>query len=107
MFFIYAPEPALIEKARVGALYIFAGSIASLIAAVTSVFMKHPWWVWAFVAAPAVLVGGYELLDPTSLLRVIAAAVACPFAVVSLYWGYVRQRDLKYGNPRSHASLAA
>jgi hypothetical protein len=95
MFFIYAPEPALVERAKVGALYIFAGSFASLIAAVTSVFMKHPWWVCAFVAAPAVLVGGYELLDPTSLLRVVAAAVAFPFAVLGLYWGSVRQRDLK------------
>lgn len=95
-FFIYAPEPALVEKARVGALYIFAGSIASGAAAGMSVILIHPRWIWAFVAAPAVLVGGYELVDPTSLLRVLAAAVAFPFAVMGLYWGlrYVRQREV-------------
>jgi hypothetical protein len=32
-FFIYGPEPALEEKARVGALYVLSGSVMSLCAA--------------------------------------------------------------------------
>ena len=86
-FFVYAPEPAMIEKARVGALYVLAGSVASLAATGLSAFLGHPKWIWAFVAAPAVLVGGSTVLDPTSLFRHMAAVVAFPFAVAALYWG--------------------
>lgn len=92
MFFVYAPESALVEKSRIGALYIFAGSIASLAAAGLTVLMKRPWLISIFVAAPAVLVGGSELLDPTSLLRVVAAAVAFTFTIAGLWWGSLRQK---------------
>lgn len=83
-FFIYAPEPALIERSRVGGLYILAGSAASLGAAVWSIVRRSPLWVAAFVAAPAVLVGGAELVDPNSLIRHLAAIVAFPFAFAGL-----------------------
>ena len=87
MFFGYMPDPALVEDLRVGSLYIFAGALASLGAAVLSVFLRHPRWVIAFVAAPALLVGGAALLEPTSLLRHVAAVVAFPLALMGLYRG--------------------
>lgn len=96
-FFIYAPEPALIEKARVGALFILAGSVSSLGAAAMSVVQGHPKWIWAFTAAPAVLVGGSTVVDPTSLFRHLAAAVAFPFAIVALYWGLRHRRHPRPG----------
>jgi hypothetical protein len=86
-FFIYAPEPALIEKARIGALYILVGSVLSLAAAGMSAVLGHPKWIWACIAAPAVLVGGSTLMDPTSLIRHMTAFVAFPFAIAALYWG--------------------
>lgn len=86
-FFIYAPELALIERSRVGGLYILAGSAASLGAAGWSIVRRSPLWVAAFVAAPAVLVGGAELVDPNSLIRHLAAIVAFPFAFAGLYAG--------------------
>lgn len=84
-----------VNHLRVGALYIFAGSMASVAAASISVLLQHPGWIRAFVAAPAVLVGGYELVDPTRLPRVLAVAVAFPVAVGGLDWGLreVRQRE--------------
>jgi hypothetical protein len=86
-FFIYAPEPALIERSRVGGLYILAGSAASLVAAGWSIVRRSPQWVAAFVPAPAVLVGGAELVDPNTLIRHLAAVVAFPFAFTGLYAG--------------------
>ncbi|MCB5292435.1 hypothetical protein [Arthrobacter sp. SO3] len=53
MFFGYMPDPALVEDLRVGSLYIFAGALASLAAAVRSVFLRHPRWAIGFVAASA------------------------------------------------------
>lgn len=79
-FFIYAPEPALIERSRIGGRYILAGSVVSLVAAAWSIAGTGPLWVAAFVAAPAVLVGGAEVADPNSLIRHLAALVAFPFA---------------------------
>lgn len=69
MFFGFMPDPALVEDLRVGGLYILAGALASLAAVSWSVIMRHPRWVIAFVAAPAVLVGGAALIEPTSLIR--------------------------------------
>lgn len=86
-FFIYAPEPAMQEKPRVGALYVLAGSVMSLGAAGISAIFGHPKWIRPLVAAPAILVGGSTLMDPTSQFRHLAAAVAFPFSVVALYWG--------------------
>ncbi|MBO1268116.1 hypothetical protein [Arthrobacter cavernae] len=87
MFFGYMPDPALVEDLRVGGLYILAGALASLGATALSVILRHPRWVIAFVAAPAVLVGGAALIAPTSLIRHVVAAAAFPLAVVGLYWG--------------------
>jgi len=52
-FFIYAPEPALIERSKIGGLYLLAGSAASVGASVWSLIRRDPYWVAAFVAAPA------------------------------------------------------
>jgi hypothetical protein len=96
-FFIYAPEPALIERSRVGGLYILAGSAASFGASGWSIVRRTPLWVAAFVAAPAVLVGGAELVDPNGLIRHLAAVVAFPFAFAGLYAGLPprKSRNLK------------
>lgn len=91
-FFIYAPEPAMIERSRVGGLYILAGTAASLGAAVWSIIRRHALWVAAFVAAPAVLVGCAQLTDPNSLIRHVVALVAFPFAFGGLYAGVPLRR---------------
>lgn len=86
MFFGFMP-PALVEDLRVGGLYVLAGAVASLAATALSVILRHPRWVIVFVAAPAVLVGGAALIEPTSLIRHMVAVVAFPLAVAGLYWG--------------------
>jgi hypothetical protein len=94
-FFIYAPEPALIERSRVGGLYVLAGSAASLGAAGWAIVRRTPPWVAAFVAAPAVLVGGAELVDPNGLMRHLIAIVAFPFAFAGLYAGLPPRKSRK------------
>ena len=91
MFFGFTPEPALVEDARVGGLFILAGAVASLGAAVWSVLRGDPRWVTAFVAAPAVLVGGIALFAPYSLLRHFAAVAAFPLALAGLFGGLPRK----------------
>ena len=56
-FFVYEPVPAFIERLQVGRLFMLAGSVASLAAAIWSQVRGHPLWVTICVAAPAVLVG--------------------------------------------------
>ena len=97
MFFGFMPDPALVEDLRVGGLYILAGGLASLAAVAWSVIMRHPRWVIAFVAAPAVLVGGAALIEPTSLIRHVVAVVAFPLAVAGLYWGLRHRGYLRSG----------
>lgn len=84
MFFVWAPEPAMVEDARIGSLYIAAGSVPSVAASMWSHVRGNPVWVTLCVAAPAVLVGGTALLEPHSLLRHLAAVVAFPFAVAGI-----------------------
>lgn len=90
-FFIlgYHPVPGLEEDARVGSLYILGGSVASLAAAVWSFRRGHPHWVTAWVAAPAIVVGGVALLLPHSLLRQLGALLALPGAVAGMIGGLV------------------
>ncbi|MHA7263954.1 hypothetical protein ACX80W_12210 [Arthrobacter sp. TMN-37] len=73
--------PDFEKDARVGNLYILGGSAASLAAAVWSYLRGHPHWVTAFVAAPAVVVGGIALLAPHSTLRQVGALTALPAAL--------------------------
>lgn len=87
LFFGYMPEPPMVRDLHTGSLYILAGSVANLVAAVWSARRGHPPWVTAMVAAPAILVGGSTLINPTTLLRHLAAAVAFPFAIGAVYWG--------------------
>jgi hypothetical protein len=91
LFFGFTPEPALVEDARVGGLFILAGAVASLGAAVWSALRGDPRWVTAFVAAPAVLVGGIALFAPYSLLRHFAAVAAFPLALAGLFGGLPRK----------------
>jgi hypothetical protein len=98
-FFIagYHPVPGLEEDARVGSLYILGGSAASLAAAVWSFLRGHPHWVTAWVAAPAIVVGGVALVLPHSMLRQLGALLALPGAVAGMIGGLV---DRGYPRPR-------
>jgi hypothetical protein len=89
MFFGYTAIPEFVEDARVGSLYLLAGSAASLAAAIWSFLRGHPYWVTACVAAPALLVGLIALAWPYSLLRHIVAAVALPGAIAGIIGGLV------------------
>lgn len=84
LFFIWAPEPAMLEKARIGGLFIDAGSVLSLAAAIWSHLRGNRVWVTVCVAAPAILVGGTALLEPYSLMRHLAAVVAFPLALAGI-----------------------
>jgi hypothetical protein len=84
MFFIWAPEPAMLEKARIGGLYISAGCVLSLAAGVWSHVRGNPVWVSVCVGLPGMLVGWAALEDPYSLLRHLAAVVAFPFALAGV-----------------------
>lgn len=95
IFFGFRWEPEFIEDARVGGLFILAGSIASLGATIWSALRGDPRWITAFVAAPAVLVGGATLFDPFSLLRHLAAAVAFTFALAGIYAGLPARKSKK------------
>lgn len=90
-FFIggYHPVPGLEEDARVGSLYLLAGSAASLAAAVWSFLRGHPHWVTACVAAPAIVVGGVALVVPVSNLRQLVSLLALPGAVAGMIGGLV------------------
>lgn len=87
LFFGYTPDPVFVEDARVGGLLILAGSVASVAAAVWSARRGDRPWITAFVAAPAVLVGGAALISPTTLLRHLAAMAAFPLALAGLFAG--------------------
>lgn len=96
LFFVWAPEPPLVEAARIGGLFIDAGCGLSMAAAVWSHVRGNPLWVTVCVALPGILVGWVAWVEPNSLLRQLAAAVAFPLAlggVAEVIWarGY-RQR---------------
>lgn len=89
-FFIgYTAIPEFVEDARVGSLYLLAGSAASLAAALWSFLRGHPHWVTACVAAPAVLIGGVALVWPYSLLRHLVAFLALPGAIAGIIGGLI------------------
>jgi hypothetical protein len=90
-FFVggYRPLPAFENDARVGNLYILGGSAASLAAAVWSHLRGHPHWATAFVAAPAIVVGGIALLAPHSTLRQLGALATLPAALGGLAGGLI------------------
>ena len=81
LFFIWAPEPPMLEKAGVGARYIFTGTALSIVAAAWSHLRGHPAWVGICAALPGILVGWADSVSPYSFLRILAAVVAFPLAV--------------------------
>lgn len=91
LFFGYTPDPVFVEDARVGGLLIFAGAVASLGAAAWSARRGDRPWITAFVAAPAILVGGAALFAPHSLLRQFVAVAAFPLALAGLFGGLPRK----------------
>lgn len=96
LFFVWSPQPAMLEAARTGGLYVDAGCVLSLAAAAWSHVRGNPVWVTVCVGLPGVLVGWAAWSYPQSLLRHLAAVVAFPIAlggVAEVVWarGY-RQR---------------
>lgn len=87
-FFGYTAIPEFVEDARVGSLYLLAGSAASLAAALWSFLRRHPHWVTACAAAP-ILIGLVALVSPYSLLRHVVAVVALPGALAGIIGGLV------------------
>lgn len=87
LFFGYTPDPVFVEDAFVGGLLILGGSVASVAAAVWSARRGDSPWITAFVAAPAVLIGGAALVSPNTLLRHFAAVAAFPLALAGLFKG--------------------
>jgi hypothetical protein len=81
LFFIWAPEPPLVEEARVGGFFIDAGCALSFAAAVWSHLRGNPVWVSVCVGLPGLLVGWAALMYPYSLMRHLAAVVAFPLAL--------------------------
>jgi uncharacterized membrane protein HdeD (DUF308 family) len=84
MFFVWAPEPAMLERARVGGLFIDAGCLLSLAAAVWSHLRANHIWVTVCVGLPGILVGWAALADPYNLMRHLAAVVAFPLALAGV-----------------------
>ncbi|MCU1532254.1 MAG: hypothetical protein JWO49_1825 [Arthrobacter sp.] len=94
-FFVYAPVPEFIERLRVGRLFMLAGSVTSLAAAIWSQVRGNPLWVTICVAAPAALVGmATMIMTPPSLTPQIAGLFALPAALAGLIGGLLsRNKD--------------
>jgi hypothetical protein len=87
-FFVDAPVPELIERLRVGRLFMLAGSATSLAAAIWSQVRGNRLWVTICVAAPAALVGmATMIMTPPSLTPQIAGLFALPAALAGLIGG--------------------
>jgi len=87
-FFDYADAPELIERLRVGRLFMLAGSAASIAAAIWSQVRGKPLWVTICVASPAALVGlATMMMTPPSLAPHIAGILALPAALAGLIGG--------------------
>jgi hypothetical protein len=92
-FFVYAPVPEFIERLRMGRLFMLAGSVTSLAAAIWSQIRGNPLWVTICVAAPAALVGmATMIMTPPSLTPQIAGLFALPAALAGLIGG-LRSRN--------------
>ena len=74
----WVSTPEIRQAARIGELFIYAGSAASIAAAAWSHLRHQPLWVSILVAAPGVLIGGFLLTMPDSLFPHILALVALP-----------------------------
>lgn len=94
-FFAYAPVPEFIERLRVGRLFMLAGSVTSLAAAVWSQIRGNPLWVTICVATPAVLVGlATMIVTPPSLAPQMTGLIALPAALAGLIGGLLcRKQD--------------
>lgn len=87
LFFAYSPEPLLVERRRLGNLFLLAGTVASIVSALWSYFRGHPPWITVCVLTPAVLIGGLSFLMPLTLIPQAAALLALPAALAGLAGG--------------------
>ncbi len=84
LFFVWAPEPALVEKANVGRPYVYAGCVLSVTAALLSHVRGNPIWVTVCVGLVGMLVGWAAWTNPYNLLRHLAVVVTFPLALAGI-----------------------
>ena len=85
---VYDPVPEFIDRLRVGRLFMLAGSVTSLAAAIWSQVRGNPLWVTICVAAPAALAGMATMITtPPSPAPHIAGLFALPAALAGLIGG--------------------
>ena len=85
---VYDPVPEFIDRLRVGRLFMLAGSVTSLVAAIWSQVRGNPLWVTICVAAPAALAGMATMITtPPSPAPQIAGLFALPAALAGLIGG--------------------
>ncbi|MET4135181.1 hypothetical protein [Pseudarthrobacter sp. PvP090] len=75
------------ERDRLGSTSILAGSVLGLAAAGWSLYRRDQLWVSLLVAAPAVVVGGLNLVAGGSLLPHIGALAAVPLGLAGIIGG--------------------
>jgi hypothetical protein len=80
------------ERDRTGNTFMLFGAVAVLAAAGWSRFRGDPLWVTLTVAAPAVVVGGLNLVLGDSLLPHIGALLAVPAGLAGIIGGLVPHR---------------
>lgn len=88
----FEPTEEALDRARVGDLLIFAGSVTTFAAAGWARWMHTPNWACVLVAAPAFLIGGLTLLFGGSLFPQLAALVAFPVGLAGLISGLTLAR---------------
>ena len=91
----FEPTGEALERARVGDLLIFAGSVTTFAAACWAWWMRTPIWVCVLVATPAVLIGGFTLLYGGSVFLELSLLVILPVGLGGLISGLTLARPLR------------
>ena len=97
MLSVYEPVPEFVERLRVGRLFMLAGSVASIAAAVWSQIRQYPLWVTICVSAPFALAGlGTMVTTPPSLMPQVLGLFALPAALAGLIGGVTFNNNRKW-----------
>ena len=84
------------ERDQIGNTLILAGALLRLAAAGWSLYRSDAVWVTAMVTAPAVIIGGLNLVAGDSLLPHLAALAAVPLGLDGIIGGFaVRWRRMR------------
>lgn len=84
------------ERDQIGNTLILAGALLGLPAAGWALYRGDPVWVTGMIAAPAVIIGGLNLVAGDSLLPHLAALAAVPLGLAGIIGGVaVRSQRIK------------